>query len=45
MTNRPPAIANTNSCFNNIAATAKEAPKDWDPVSPINIEAGLESNH
>ena len=44
-TKRPPATANTISCFSKIEVTANEAPKDWDPVSPMKIEAGLELNH
>ena len=45
MTNNPPAIAKTNSCFNKIDVTANVAPKDCDPVSPIKTSAGLELNH
>ena len=45
ITNRPPATANTISCFRRMDVTANEAPKDCDPVSPINIDAGLELNH
>ena len=45
ITKSPPATANTISCFKRIDITANEAPKDWEPVSPINIEAGLELNH
>ena len=33
------------SCFSNMEVTANEAPNDCDPVSPMNIDAGLELNH
>ena len=45
ITNNPPATAKTISCFRSIEVTANEAPNDWDPVSPIKIDAGLELNH
>ena len=45
ITKSPPATANTISCFKRMEVTANEAPNDCEPVSPMNIDAGLELNH
>ena len=44
-TNNPPIIKSTYSCLVAIETDPNKAPRDKDPVSPINIIAGGALNH